>query len=149
MTDPEHVLEDEGISRINVDSLSSEIYRHIVTVENAGHILASQNGRIIYTNSEADRIFGYISGELRGQFVEVLIPQDKREQHIKDREAYAKDIKPRLLGCGRNVTGLRKDGTTIQVEAGLSGFCHQGVVCPLVVLRDVQQTEAVGHGNRP
>jgi len=37
-------------------------------------VMANPTGRILLTNSQAEKLFGYEPGELRGKPVEVLLP---------------------------------------------------------------------------
>lgn len=92
--------------------------------ENAteGMIVTDQHGSILLVNPSACRMFGYDTGELVGQKVEVLIPQRYRPGHHKLREGFYDDPKNRVMGHGRDLHGERKGGHTFPVEVSLSTY---------------------------
>ena len=57
--------------------------------------------------------------ELIGEKVEKLIPMHVREQHVKDRHAYAVAPSRRLMAQRRELYGLHKSGKEIPVEVAL------------------------------
>src|SRR4029077_12191983 len=50
-----------------------------------GIVMVNLTGRIVYTNSQADHLFGYSSGELKGKPVEMLLPDRFRNAHVGHR----------------------------------------------------------------
>jgi PAS domain-containing protein len=54
--------------------------------ENAteGFVIADDEGTIVLVNPSACRIFGYTSEEMIGQKVEMLIPENYRQVHVKE-----------------------------------------------------------------
>lgn len=97
-----------------------ELFRSCFEAAACGFLLVDYTGRIILANSRAEGIFGYDRGELQGEPVEALIPQHARATHAKVRQAYAWNPKPRPMGVGQELLGLRKDGKEIPLEVGLT-----------------------------
>lgn len=87
-----------------------------------GILIADSKGEIRLANPAAERIFGYEKGELTGSLVEVLLPKRYHHKHVGYRESYVHKPEPRSMGHGRDLYGLRKDGTEIMVEVSLSPF---------------------------
>lgn len=85
----------------------------------SGVILLNDQGHIVYCNSEAARLFAYETHELIGQPVENLMPQEYRHQHVGLRQLYMAQPTLRYMGVGRDLNGLRKDGSHFPVEIGL------------------------------
>ncbi len=83
-------------------------------------ILVDLQGRIVLVNREAESLFGYSRMELMGETVEVLLPETLRSAHVRSREAYLDKMVPRRMGEGRDLNGLRKDGSVIPLEIGLN-----------------------------
>lgn len=83
-------------------------------------LLVDAAGRIALVNTQTERVFGYARAELLGQPVEVLVPERFRDNHPIHRENYSHEPRVRAMGEGRELFGLRKDGTEFPVEISLS-----------------------------
>jgi PAS domain S-box-containing protein len=96
--------------------------RFRATVESAptAMLMIDQAGAIVLVNAETERLFGYGRGELVSQKVEVLIPNRFREGHPQLRAHYFGASEARRMGAGRDLFGLRKDGSEFPVEIGLN-----------------------------
>ncbi len=98
---------DEGLFRLTIDASPS------------GMIITDRDGTIVLVNRAAQVIFGYLAEELVGQPVEVLVPECDREAHAGHRARYAECPEPRSMALGRNLCGVRKDGSEVQVDISL------------------------------
>lgn len=87
-----------------------------------GIIICDVNGEIRLANPAGERMFGYDRGELTSRRIEVLLPKRYHDKHVGYRETYVKRPEPRSMGHGRDLYGVRKDGTEIMVEVSLSPF---------------------------
>jgi PAS domain S-box-containing protein len=83
-------------------------------------VVADRSGRIHAVNDRAAAMFGYRPEELLGQPVEILLPENLRDRHRRQRETYTKDPQPRLMGSGLDLVGLRRDGSTLWVDVSLA-----------------------------
>lgn len=83
-------------------------------------VVVNQQGMITRTNRLADTTFGYAGGELLGQPVEVLVPERYRHHHPGYRQGFQKNATARPMGAGRDLSGLRKDGSEFPVEIGIN-----------------------------
>ena len=83
-------------------------------------IMTDPAGTILLTNNQADILFGYRNDELIGKSVEILVPDKFRDAHPTLRESFLQQPKARAMGAGRDLTGIRKDGTEVPVEIGLN-----------------------------
>ncbi|PYF84344.1 PAS/PAC sensor signal transduction histidine kinase [Marinomonas alcarazii] len=94
------------------------------SIESAPHgILAVDAGGIIQlTNSALCQAFGYSAEELINQSMDMLLPHRYREYHGKLRDTFHQTPTPRMMGVGRDLTALHKDGREFPVEIGLSPF---------------------------
>ncbi|MFG1924783.1 PAS domain S-box protein [Cryptosporangium sp. NPDC048952] len=80
------------------------------------------HGVIQLVNSEAQRIFGYAAEELRGQPVEILLPEQIRERHAEHRSIYVTDPRMRRMGEGLQLAARRKNGTEFPAEISLASI---------------------------
>jgi len=83
-------------------------------------VMVNKSGSIEMVNSQAETFFGYSRTELVGQPIEILVPERYRNAHIGFRQGYLAAPMSRPMGMGRDLYGLRKDGTEFPVEIGLS-----------------------------
>ena len=83
-------------------------------------LLADSDGHILMSNHVAQELFGYSNEELLKLQVEMLIPQRLREHHRRYRESYAQCPEKRSMGRGRDLVALKRDGSELQVDIGLS-----------------------------
>lgn len=103
-------------------------------------VMVDRLGRIVLTNGEAERLFGYAKEELRGQIIEILLPPRFRAAHPGHRAGFLKEPgAKRAMGVGRDLFALRKDGTEFPAEIGLSRW--QGREGEFVVATIIDITE--------
>jgi len=89
-------------------------------------ITIDEDGRIESFSRAASRLFGFEPSEVIGQNVKMLMPSPYREQHDSYLEHYRRTGERRIIGKGRIVVGLRKDGSTFPMELAV-GEVHGGV----------------------
>ncbi len=87
-----------------------------------GVALTTADGRIMLINAELERMFGYTRGELLGRPIEQLVPDRFRTGHALLRTGDWEDTQPRAMGNGRELFGLRSEGTEFPIEIGLSAL---------------------------
>ena len=90
-----------------------------------GVIVINENGIIESFSAAAERLFGYKADEVVGRNVSLLMTDSDRDQHDNYMERYLRTGEARVIGVGRQVTGRRKDGTTLPMEIGI-GEMHIG-----------------------
>ena len=83
-------------------------------------VVVNPQGAITRLNRLAETTFGYAAEELLGQPVEVLIPERYRRSHPGYRHGFHAESTARPMGAGRDLSGLRKDGSEFPVEIGIN-----------------------------
>jgi diguanylate cyclase (GGDEF)-like protein/PAS domain S-box-containing protein len=81
-----------------------------------GIVTANENGTIESFNPAAQRIFGYKAEEVLGQNLSMLMPEPYRSSHAGYINAYLRTGSAKIIGQGKDLTGLRKDGTAFPME---------------------------------
>jgi len=120
------VVTDEGMfvlsSIVDISARKRAEERFRVAVESSpnGMVMIDREGRIVLVNREVERMFGFARDELIGATIELLVPERFRARHPEHRAAFYQDPTTRSMGAGRDLFGLRKDGTEIPVEIGLN-----------------------------
>ncbi len=100
-------------------------------------IIANSTGLIVLANSQAERLFGYAAGELRGQPIEVLLPERFRGSHVAHRSNYFQQPRTRTMGAGLELYGVRKDLVEFPVEISLSPINTEDGAMVMSAIRDI------------
>jgi PAS domain S-box-containing protein len=87
-----------------------------------GIIMVNKESKIVLSNHFADVLFGYEQGELMGNELDILIPQNVKEKHKKTYENYTQKPQARAMGVGLDLNGRKKDGSLFPIEISLSHF---------------------------
>ncbi|HTQ39674.1 MAG TPA: PAS domain S-box protein [Pirellulales bacterium] len=120
-------------------------FRIAVEASPSAMAMVDQNGLIVLVNAALEKLFGYSREELIGQSIDRLIPERYRAAHATYRNAYLAQPESRMMGVGRNLYGLHKNGTEFPVEVNLNpvhsprGFV---VLCGIVDLTHRKKIEA-------
>lgn len=83
-------------------------------------ITIDETGMIESFNVAAERMFGYTPAEVIGQNVTRLMPQPYADQHPGYLRRYRETGEKRIIGVGREVEALRKNGTTFPIDLAVS-----------------------------
>lgn len=65
-------------------------------------------------------MFGWSKADMVGQQIEMLIPPRFRGHHAGFRAGFNAAPTVRAMGVGRELFGLRKDGSEFEIEIGLN-----------------------------
>jgi PAS domain S-box-containing protein len=94
----------------------SERMRAIVETAVDGMILINARGTVQMFNPACERLFGYAAEEVLGHNVRMLMPPPYRDEHDSYIANYRDTGAAKVIGIGREVIGLRKDGTTFPMD---------------------------------
>lgn len=109
----------------------------VVIIDAAGHIQTF--------NQACETLFGWSAAEVIGQNVKMLMPPPYREEHDGYLERYHRTGERRIIGIGREVTGLRKDGSTFPMELSVGEASEGDSPAYIGIIRDLtarRQAEA-------
>lgn len=102
-----------------------------------GILLIDPQGRILVSNSAMGLISGFSAEELRGQSVEILLPEALHAQHRGDLQQFFQQTRRHNMGQGRILWLQRKDRVQIPVDIALGSFLRKGQPLVAAFVRDV------------
>ena len=102
-------------------------------------ITADADGIVLSFNRAAEQIFGYEAGEVIGQNLMMLMPPPYREEHDGYIRSYHETGRRKIIGIGREVTGLRKDGSTFPMDLAVSEVRLPDRVIFTGIIRDITE----------
>ncbi|RLJ64257.1 PAS domain S-box-containing protein [Lacinutrix venerupis] len=83
-------------------------------------IFLNDQKRIHLINKQAENLFGYTASELKGERIELLLPERIIENFKVYRDAYFADPKSIAMGDNRELIGLKKCGKEFPIQVSLS-----------------------------
>jgi PAS domain S-box-containing protein len=117
-----------------------EIGRALLAGASDAVVASDREGRIIFWNPGAERIFGFSAAEAVGQSLDIIIPEPYRARHWA---GYDETIRTGTSRYGAGdilaVPGLRKDGTRNSIEFTIAVVkdANGNVAAMAAVIRDV------------
>ncbi len=93
----------------------AETFTTLVETIRQGIILSDTNGIIEFVNPAAEKLFGYQSGELPGQKLNILMPGEHSRAHDGYINNYLNSGIGKIIGIGRKLTALRKNGSRFPI----------------------------------
>lgn len=118
---------------------SERRFRAAVESSPAAMVMVDQAGKIVMVNCQLERVFGYTRDELVGRPVEMLIPERYRAGHSDFRASFFAGPQQRPMGEGRDLYGLKKDGSEVPVEIGLNPIEIEEGLMVLAAIVDISE----------
>jgi len=100
-------------------SVSEKLLRLAVHASPSGILIVDKDGTIVFANQTLLDMFGYVTDDLIGQPIEILVPAGDADVHRRHRKTFGKNPSPRVMGRREHFNALRKDGEMFPVEIGL------------------------------
>ncbi|APG59126.1 PAS domain-containing sensor histidine kinase [Christiangramia salexigens] len=122
-----------------------DIFNVLFEAASEGIIVVDAKQNVVASNSASERMFGYNEGELINQPLDILIPKKYHHSHHGHFSKFLDNSEKRQMGHGRDLYGVKKDGTMFPVEAGLNPFKMEGkdyvmsMVIDISVRKETQQ----------
>jgi two-component system sensor kinase FixL len=102
-----------------------EQFKVMISTAVDGIITIGEQGIIERFNPAAERMFGYTEAEVVNKNVSMLMPSPYQEEHDGYLAHYMQTGEKKIIGTGREVVGLRKNGTTFPMDLAV-GEMHKG-----------------------
>jgi len=126
-------------------ALAESLERHRAILDTAvdGIITISDRGIIESFNHAAERMFGYAAEEVIGLNINFLMPEPYRSGHDAYVKNYLDSGRPKIIGIGREVEGLRKNGTVFPMDLAVGEVHLPGRRLFTGITRDISSRRAV------
>ncbi len=118
---------------------AEERFRLIVESVPNSMLMIDKNRTITLINKQLEKLFGYKRDELIGQQLEILLPDRFKTKHPEFVANYFKSLSIRSMGAGRDLYGLKKDGTEVAIEIGLNPLVLQEGTFILASIIDITE----------
>ena len=110
-----------GVSMDTTDlKQAQQLFQLATEASPSGVVLADAEGRIVLVNAHIEELFGYGRDELVGKSVEILVPESFALSAFANRDEFLAEALGRAGRAGRELVGLRKDGSEFPVEINLN-----------------------------
>lgn len=115
-----------------------EKFKAVFQNASLGILVIDKSGTIALANNFLLKQFGYSTAEeLIGKQMEILIPKRYHPHHVSDRNHFMEHPETRPMGMGRDLFGIRKDGTELPLEISLSSYTNDDGVFSIAFISDI------------
>lgn len=131
-------LDISELHRVEMAQQSSELrFRRIWESTLEGLLVCDAQGLIADANPALEAMFGYGCGELVGRPVAALVPAELRSAHDGYMAGFLRKPDGRRMAPMRDLSGCRKDGSLLPIEASLSSMEVDGETFALAAVSDI------------
>lgn len=103
----------------------------IITIDEIGSIQTFNQG--------AQKLFQYTENEVKGQNIKMLMPDPYHKEHDDYLKRYLSTKLPHIIGIGREVIGLKSDGTQFPMDLAVSQINLHDRIMFTGIIRDISQ----------
>lgn len=104
-----------------------------------GIITIRRDGIVESANPAAARLFGYEQSEFAGRNVKFLMPEPFQSEHDGYLQNHLETGVKKIIGIGREVAGLRQDGSTFPMHLSVSRFEVEGEIFFTGIIHDLSE----------
>jgi PAS domain S-box-containing protein len=122
---------------------NNEFYKIFLESVSECILVANKNSEIVYANAAVRSLFGYTEQELKGQRLEILIPQRYKSHHHQHTEFFFKHPGKRKMSERDEIYGQSKNGELIAIEIGLNYFESEGETFAIAIISDISKTKII------
>ncbi|MCB9587679.1 MAG: PAS domain S-box protein [Polyangiaceae bacterium] len=120
---------------------AEERFQAAVEASPTGMVMVDLDGRILLANARLEQLFGYCRADLLGKSIDDLVPDRFRAGHAEHRARFSEESGSRSMGVGRDLYGLRADGSEFPVEIGLNPINTTRGRCVMASVVDITERQ--------
>ncbi len=124
-------------SALQSESFSGKQLRSILENTVDGIIVINNLGTILSFNLACEKLFGYTAQEALNQNVKILMPQSHSVNHDGYIQNYLTSHHAKIIGIGREVSGLRKDGSIFPMWLSIGEVIEDNDHFFVGIIRDI------------
>ncbi len=106
-----------------------------------GAIIIDDTGSILSLNPAAVEMFGYTLDEILDRNINRLMPAPYQDEHDGYLRSYNRTGRKKIIGTGREVEGLKKDGTVFPIDLSVGETKADGQKYFIGILRDLTRRQ--------
>ena len=116
---------------------SREQFRAVAETANDAVVISDTQGKIVYFNPAATRLFDYSAEEAIGQPMTIIMPERFHDLHRRGFERYLAGGPSKVIGKTVELAGRRKDGSEFPLELSLANWRTDKDLFFTGILRDI------------
>ncbi|MEO6316740.1 MAG: PAS domain S-box protein [Chitinophagaceae bacterium] len=124
-------------AEINLRKISEEKFKAVLEASPDAMVIVNSDGQIVLVNKQTEDLLGYHRKQLVHQPVDILVPQEIRENFTRLRAAYLLHPRIRALAAGIQTWVLTEEGISVPVEINFSPLMVNGEMLVMGSLRDI------------
>ena len=100
-------------------------------------ITIDEEARVLTFNLAAEKIFGYKPEEIIGKNIKLLMPKKYSQKHDHFLQQFQQTRKGKIIGQGRELVGLHKNGQVFPIHLGVSEVKNDKSIFYTGIIRDI------------
>lgn len=139
------IARDISDRRLAEQKIRENALRLNAVVENVvdGIITIDVHGNIQSMNTAAENLFGYKREEMIGKNVKLFMPEPYRSEHDVFLRNYSQTGNAKVIGLGREVSGLRRDGSIFPMELAVGEVQLENERLFTGIVRDISERKRI------
>jgi len=125
------------------DKLAEARLESVLDTAVDGIIVIDSAGSILMFNKACEKLFGYSAADILGKNVKNLMPTRFSDDHDSYLSSYLKTGNAKIIGMGREVAGMHRDGTVFPIELSVGESDTSDGMQFIGIIRDLRSRKNI------